>query len=108
MTILLKPTLRLLGINAGACLRHELRPRGSGLTLSGAFHTALKGRSLAPPNGSIKDPARLEWHEVYPERHLNAAERVKKVDHYYLSIDAVTQPMQVREGGVPYGDREKG
>ena len=43
----------------------------------------------------IKDPARLQWHEV------------KKVDHYYLSIDAVTQPMQVREGKIPYGDREK-
>jgi superfamily II DNA or RNA helicase/predicted GIY-YIG superfamily endonuclease len=45
--------------------------------------------------GPIKDPARLQWHEV------------KKVDHYYLSIDAVTQPMQVREGKIPYGDREK-
>jgi len=44
----------------------------------------------------IKDPARLKWHEV------------KKVDHYYLSIDAVTQPMQVREGEIPYGNREKG
>jgi len=43
----------------------------------------------------IKDPARLRWHEV------------KKVDHYYLSIDAVTQPMQVREGEVPYGDGKK-
>jgi hypothetical protein len=43
----------------------------------------------------IKDPARLQWHEV------------KKVDHYYLSIDAVTQPMQVREEIIPYGDREK-
>ena len=43
----------------------------------------------------IKDPTRLQWHEV------------KKVDHYYLSIDAVTQPMQVREREVPYGDREK-
>ena len=43
----------------------------------------------------IKDPARLQWHAV------------KKVDHYYLSIDAVTQPMQVREGEIPYGDREK-
>jgi hypothetical protein len=43
----------------------------------------------------IKDPARLEWHEV------------KKVDHYYLSIDAVTQPMQVREGEIPYGDGKK-
>ena len=44
---------------------------------------------------SIKDPARLEWHEV------------KKVDDYYLSIDAVTQPMQVREKDTLYGEREK-
>jgi len=43
----------------------------------------------------IKDPARLQWHEV------------KKVDHYYLSIDAVTQPMQVREEIIPYGDPNK-
>lgn len=43
----------------------------------------------------IKDPARLQWHEV------------KKVDHYYLSIDAVTQPMRVREEEIPYGDGEK-
>ena len=43
----------------------------------------------------IKDPARLQWHEV------------KKVDHYYLSIDAVTQPMQVREESVPYGDQKR-
>ena len=55
---------------------------------------------------SIKDPARLQWHEVYPERRLNAAERVKKVDHYYVSINAVIQPMQVREKIEPYGDRE--
>ena len=43
----------------------------------------------------IKDLARLQWHEV------------KKVDHYYLSINAVTQPMIVKEGEIPYGDREK-
>ena len=43
----------------------------------------------------IKDPGRLEWHEV------------RKVDHYWLKIDAVTNPMQVREGPPPYGDREK-
>ena len=36
---------------------------------------------------SVEDPARLEWHEVYPERRLNAAERVKKSDHYWLEID---------------------
>jgi hypothetical protein len=39
----------------------------------------------------IKDPARFPWHEV------------KKVDHYYLSVDALTQPMQVREPSEPYG-----
>ncbi len=43
----------------------------------------------------IKDPARLQWHEV------------KKVDHYYPSIDAVTQPMQVKEEETPYGDEAK-
>jgi superfamily II DNA or RNA helicase len=43
----------------------------------------------------LKDPARLQWHEV------------KKVDHYWLKIDALTEPMQVREGSTPYGDRGK-
>jgi superfamily II DNA or RNA helicase len=39
----------------------------------------------------IKNPARFPWHEV------------KKVDHYYLSVDALTQPMRVRELDEPYG-----
>ena len=56
---------------------------------------------------SIKDTARLEWHEVYPERRLNAAEWVKKVDHYYLSIDAVTQSVQVREKSASSGEKGK-
>ena len=55
----------------------------------------------------IKDPARLAWHEVYPERRLTAAERVKKVDHYYLSIDAVTQSVQVREKSASSGEKGK-
>jgi hypothetical protein len=41
----------------------------------------------------IKDPARLEWHEVI------------KVAHYYLSVDAMNQPMQVREDQMPFGDK---
>jgi len=40
----------------------------------------------------IKDPARLAWHEV------------SKVSHYYLSVNAMTQPMQVREESLPYGE----
>jgi superfamily II DNA or RNA helicase len=42
----------------------------------------------------IKDPARFPWHEVI------------KVAHYYLSVDALTQPMQVREENPPYGRTE--
>jgi hypothetical protein len=53
----------------------------------------------------IEDPARLEWYKACPEQRLNAAERVKKVDHYYLSIDAVIQPMQVREDSVSYEEK---
>lgn len=41
----------------------------------------------------IRDPARLDWTEV------------AKVAHYYLSVDAMTKPMQVREGSPPYGDK---
>jgi hypothetical protein len=33
----------------------------------------------------VKDPATLPWHEV------------KKVDHYWLSVDAMREPMKVRE-----------
>jgi len=39
----------------------------------------------------IKDPARFQWNEV------------TKVAHYYLSVDALTRPMQVREESPPYG-----
>jgi superfamily II DNA or RNA helicase len=40
----------------------------------------------------IRDPARLDWNEV------------TKVAHYYLSINAMTQPMEVREDPAPYGE----
>jgi superfamily II DNA or RNA helicase len=40
----------------------------------------------------VKDPARLPWHEV------------RKIDHYWLAVDALTQPMQVREEGGTYGN----
>ncbi len=39
----------------------------------------------------IKDPARLTWHEV------------KKIEHYYLSVDALVQPMEIKEDAKPYG-----
>jgi len=39
----------------------------------------------------IHDPAQHQWNEV------------TKVQHYYLTVDAMAQPMQVREGTPPYG-----
>ena len=39
----------------------------------------------------ISDPARFPWHEV------------SKVQHYWLQVDAMTRPMQVREGRARYG-----
>ena len=41
----------------------------------------------------VKDPARLKGHEV------------KKVDHYYLSVDAVTGPREIREKKEGFEDR---
>jgi len=42
----------------------------------------------------IRDPARLDWNEV------------TKVAHYYLTVNAMTKPMQVREDSPPYGGKE--
>jgi len=42
----------------------------------------------------ILDPAQHEWNEV------------KKVQHYYLRVDAMTKPMQVRENRPQFGERE--
>ena len=41
----------------------------------------------------IRDPARLDWNEV------------TKVAHYYLAVNAMTKPMQVREDSPPYGEK---
>ena len=38
----------------------------------------------------IKDPARFPWHEV------------TKVQHYWLDVNAMTQPMEIREDAAPY------
>ena len=41
----------------------------------------------------IKDPAHFPWHEF------------KKVEHYWLEVNAMTQPMQVREGSSDYSSK---
>lgn len=42
----------------------------------------------------IKDPAHFPWHEVV------------KVQHFWLEVNAMTRPMQVRESGAPYGSSQ--
>ena len=41
----------------------------------------------------IKEPTRFEWHEV------------TKVQHYWLEVNTMTQPMMVREDSPPYGGK---
>ena len=43
----------------------------------------------------IRDPARFPWHEV------------KKVQHYWLEVNAMTRPMRVQEDLPPYGSSSK-
>ena len=48
----------------------------------------MRGRN----NEQSYDPARLDWREV------------TKVAHYWLEVNAMTKPMQVREEIKPYGE----
>lgn len=47
-----KPNLRLPDLKVEVCLRPELRPRGLGLTMSGASLRRLQRRGLALPKGA--------------------------------------------------------
>ncbi len=40
---------------------------------------------------AVKDPARFPWREV------------TRVEHYWLEVDAMTRPIEVREDSPPYG-----
>ena len=63
--------------------------------------SAGEREGLAPRMGKpalqapIQDPARFAWREV------------TTVKHYHLSVDALKQPMQVREGRAAYGAGEE-
>jgi superfamily II DNA or RNA helicase len=48
--------------------------------------------SVARLQDPIRDPARLDWNEV------------TKVAHYYLSVNAMTKPMEQRDDSAPYGN----
>jgi len=42
-----------------------------------------------------RDPARFEWREV------------TKIAHYWLEVNAMTKPMQVREDEAPCGEKDQ-
>jgi hypothetical protein len=78
----------------------ESQPFREGQILTGSLfdeQMQTRGQPANSINVVIKvvmspDPTRFPWHEV------------KKVDYYCLSVDALTQPMQVRERPEPYGE----
>ena len=43
----------------------------------------------------VKDPAQFSWHEV------------KKVQHYWLNVDDMPRPPEVREGQAPHGETDR-
>jgi hypothetical protein len=57
------------------------------------LYVATSCKSAPRLQEPIKNPARFPRHEV------------KKVDHYYLSVDALTQPIRVKEPPSSYGER---
>jgi len=64
--------------------------KGSKSLSETGFAVAEVSRLLEP----IRNPARFDRNEV------------TKVAHYYLTVDAMTRPMRVRETLKPYGERE--
>ena len=58
------------------------------------LHRHRLSRRLQAP-GPIPDPARFDWNEA------------TKVAHYYLSVNALTRPMQVREEPGRYGGQDE-
>ncbi|MFH1039539.1 MAG: hypothetical protein V1789_12830 [PVC group bacterium] len=41
-----------------------------------------------------KDSTRFQWHDV------------RKIDHYYLSVNAITKPMEIKEDKKAFGDNQ--
>ena len=84
-TVLLTPNERRVAEDRPVC-------QGTGRRDCYWLYVVTSCNSKCQLQEPIKDPARFPWHEV------------KKVEHYYLSVDALTQPMQVREEPGAYGD----
>ncbi|MDP2857305.1 MAG: hypothetical protein Q8P50_04925 [Bacillota bacterium] len=68
--------------------------KASGIIVGGGQNPGHPRRDAPRLQEPIRAPARLDWHEV------------TKVAHYYLSVDAMIRPMQMREGSPPYGGKE--
>jgi hypothetical protein len=71
---------------------------GSTLSRIAIQSASSKNRSKTRPVSPGMKPACL------PRRGDLRRRQVKKVEHYYLSVDALTQPMQVRDPTSRYGE----
>lgn len=72
-------------------MRKEALPRDGTLWIASHRDCDLK-ISTPTLQEPIKDPARFPWHEV------------KKIDHYWLQVNAITKPMRIRENDASYGE----
>jgi hypothetical protein len=65
------------------------------LSIARPFSQEIPSRTVPTLQDPIKDPGCFPWNDV------------TQVTHYYMSVDAMTQPMQVREESPPYSKRGK-
>jgi hypothetical protein len=84
-TILLTPNERRVAEDRRDC--YWLYVVTNCLSAEAAAQTCAIKPTLQEP---IRDPARFPWQEV------------SKVAHYWLEVNAMTEPMTVREDSVPY------
>ena len=57
------------------------------------FYVVTNCASAPEVQEPVRNPARFPWREV------------SKVQHYWLEVNALTQPMQVREHTPPFGGK---
>lgn len=69
----------------------RLTQRSAVATIERRSHVVTSCGTEPTLQDPLRDPARFEWHEV------------QKIDHYWLEVNAMTHPMQIREEAPPYG-----
>ncbi len=69
-------------------------PGGTAVSIARPSSQEIPSRTVPTFRDPIKDPGYFH------------SDHVAQVAHYYLSVDAMTKPMRVREESPPYGGLE--